>query len=491
MGVGLMKEDVTMKKVFAILMLAATLAACTREELPQVIDQPETPATCTLSISASKGEETRALELSNDGKTLNAIWDAEDEVYVFLNDELTHYVAILRPESSSIYPDKESCTLTGSFTVVPQAEDVLTLKLTSNNYSGQKGTLDYIARWCDYAVATMTVTGVHDGQIESVEGVASFESRQAIVKFTLKDKADNAVISPSALTVTDGVRSVSLNNIPSSTYTTNGAGVLYVAFPATGSPKTITLVATVGDDTYTLKKSGVTFTNGQYYAITAKMTRNAESFNLSDESIYVNGLFTAQDGCVLTGTFPDGYGQRIRIADGATVTLRNMTINNTSTRYAGIGLDGSATLILEGENTVSASSHHAGILLGGAGSTLTILGSGSLTAKGGYGAAGIGCSDTGSDCGAVTICGGTVTATGGTGAAGIGCSVANISCGAITISDPARVTATKGWGAPYSIGPSNNGHCESVTIYGELYWDGSTSYHNDVFGVDPLVIPFS
>ena len=30
-----------------------------------------------------------------------------------------------------------------------------------------------------------------------------------------------------------------------------------------------------------------------------------------------------------------------------------------------------------------------------------------------------------------------------------------------------------------------------VTIYGELYWDGDCSYHNDVCGVDPLVIPFS
>ena len=58
-------------------------------------------------------------------------------------------------------------------------------------------------------------------------------------------------------------------------YTANGSGILYVAFPAAGSAKTITLTATVGTDTYTYEKSGVTFTNGKYYEITVKMTKQA------------------------------------------------------------------------------------------------------------------------------------------------------------------------------------------------------------------------
>ena len=58
--------------------------------------------------------------------------------------------------------------------------------------------------------------------------------------------------------------------IPSSTYTTNGAGVLFVAIPGFTSQKVI-LTATVGDNTYTFTKKKVTFENGKYYELNVKM----------------------------------------------------------------------------------------------------------------------------------------------------------------------------------------------------------------------------
>ena len=100
---------------------------------------------------------------------------------------------------------------------------------------------------------------------------------QAVVKFTLQDKGNsNAAISPSALTINDGTSDiVTLTSIPAETYTTNGAGVLYVALPAVSS-KPITLTATVGSDTYTLTTSSAkSFANGSFYRVTAKMTKQA------------------------------------------------------------------------------------------------------------------------------------------------------------------------------------------------------------------------
>ena len=259
-----------MRKYISFLMMAAALVACSREVQPEVIEQPEAPKTYTLSISASKMELTKALELN--GSTLNAIWKEGEEVYVFMNNQ---QIGELSPIIETlVYPEKVSCTLSGPFITVPEAGDVLTLYFASNNYSGQDGTLDFIPDCCDYAVATLHVTGVNNGQIESSEGKADFVNQQAIIKFTLQDKDNSsAAISPTALTITDGTNTATVSTV-SSTYTKNGEGVLYVAFPAAGVAKTISMTATVGNDTYIYEKSGVTFTNGRYYAITVKMSKN-------------------------------------------------------------------------------------------------------------------------------------------------------------------------------------------------------------------------
>ena len=102
-------------------------------------------------------------------------------------------------------------------------------------------------------------------------------------------------------------------------------------------------------------------------------------------------------------------------------------------------------------------------ILAAVGKTLTIKGTGSLTASSnGYGA-GIGGGNYIS-CGNIEIQGGTIMATGGDEAAGIG-SGKDGSCGAITITDGVTsVTATKGEDASNSIGAGVDGSCGTVTI---------------------------
>ena len=201
---------------------------------------------------------------------------------------------------------------------------------------------------------------------------------------------------------------------------------------------------------------------------------------------------TAIDGMTITGTL--GVDKKVSIADGATVTLDNVTINGTNTSgWAGITCLGDATITLSGTNTVKGfHENYPGIYVP-QNKTLTIQGEGSLTASSnGYGAgiggcyrsscgnititggtvnatcsnrfsAGIG-SGMGVSCGTITITGGTVTATGGNGAAGIGSGPSG-SCGTITITDGVTsVTATKGANATHSIGAGNSGSCGTVTI---------------------------
>ena len=512
-----------MKKFFAFMIMAAALAACTRVEQPrnETPEQPEVPATYTLMLQASKGTDTRALEL--DGTTLKAFWDGNEKVTAHLNGEDVSMTIDLGGQSKPA-----SCTLKGTFSQAPKTGDVLTLELNGNNYTNQDGTLAYIGANCDYAIATVTVTGVNEGTIETVEGAANFENQQAIVKFTLMDKTTDAAISPSALSVKgngDVVATVTGINAPSD-------GVLFVAIPAISGA--IDLSATVGSVTYKYSRSSVSFSAGEYYSITVKMDKaSARVVNLEDESLYEGGyLFTAQDGDVLTGTFPDASWKhrRIEIASGATVTLRDVTIENQSIVYPALAMNSSATIILEGTNTVSSRSNSAGITIGGSGSTLTITGYGELTVTGGWQGAGIGTGNTTAGAnvsyGSIIISGGTIKATGGSGAAGIGCGSAaenseihigsitinggNVeatgldggagigggkvgsnavgSCGDINISSPAVVTAKMdGNVPPYSIGPSISGQCGTVTIYGTTY----VSEPGGILSRNPLNIPLT
>ncbi|WP_146196380.1 MULTISPECIES: hypothetical protein [unclassified Fibrobacter] len=127
------------------------------------------------------------------------------------------------------------------------------------------------------------------------------------------------------------------------------------------------------------------------------------------------GAFAAINGDVLSGS----TSYTVHIADGATITLSGAIING------GIVCDGSATIILERENTVKGATNMAGIQVGGEGTTLTIKGNGSLTATGYSQSAGIGLSrawnlDYDVVGGDVVIEGGNITAQGGSYGAGIG-----------------------------------------------------------------------
>ena len=116
--------------------------------------------------------------------------------------------------------------------------------------------------------------------------------------------------------------------------------------------------------------------------------------------------FTAADGETLVGS----TSHTVTIANGANITLNNATITG------GIVCEGTATITLDGTNSVSVVQYKkAGIQIGGSGTTLTIRGNGSLTATGGSAAAGIGLGrtwDASVTAGAIVIEGGTVNASG-------------------------------------------------------------------------------
>ena len=138
-----------------------------------------------------------------------------------------------------------------------------------------------------------------------------------------------------------------------------------------------------------------------------------------------NKNYTAQDGEMLTGT----TSKTLTIAAGARISLNYATIND------GIVCEGTATITLVGTNSVKGTSDFTpGIQPGGAGTTLTIQGDGSLTTTGTDLAAGIGTGYNERICGDIVILGGNITAKGGLSGTGIGTGYSRCTCGNITIS---------------------------------------------------------
>lgn len=279
-----MKKNILSMAVL-LMASAAVFTACSSDD-NITSEQPAAPAqqTYTMTVNASKGGDaadsrtTRALSL--EGKTLNATWATTENVYVKKGE--TWATGSLKPEAAGA-----TATLKGTLTgITPASSDVLTLQFPRSgerDYSGQVGTLADIAANYDYATATVTVASVSaSGNIVPTAATTTFENQQAIVKFTLIDKADGTTpLSASQLVINDGTTDYTITPSPTN--------VIYAAIPGF-TDKTVKLTATVGGDTYTYEKTGVSFTNGQYYEISVKMTKQA---TVPEGAI--NGKFSVSD----------------------------------------------------------------------------------------------------------------------------------------------------------------------------------------------------
>ena len=454
-----------MKKFYTILMMAAAMVACTKG-----IDQPSEPETYTLSIKASKDDvSTKALSLS--GSTLNATWAEGEKVTVYMMVATTPIlIGTLEPDPTSISSDGTECTLIGELEAETidnngglNSGDGLVLRFSGSIGDGgmtpeQDGTLATIQNYYDVATADVTVNSVTDVPGGSKKHItasdANFENQQAIVKFTLLDKADGTtLLTPTTLTVNDGTSDIATATIPATTYTTNGDGILYVAIPPVSGDLTIT--ASDGTFNYKYTKTGASFTAGQYYNITVKMIKYTVDLSA------LSGGYEAQDGDILTGKLGSNYP--LTIAPGATVTLNGVT-HHAGADICGIECLGSATIILApgsvNDLTYGDGSAHFGIYCD-TGYTLTIEGTGTLNASGAQEYSGIG------GWGSIVIEGGIINATGGpNGGAGIG-SGANDSNGykSITING-GEITAIGGSDGGAGIGTGSNAAGGAITIKG-------------------------
>ena len=462
-------------KIFSTAALALMMAACSSEDTAlNNSPQQGRKVHFTATIAAPGGNAGTRTEYTEDteNKKITVAWKVDDEI-ALVHDKVMDVVKVKTVNADG------SATIDGTIT---SATDEATVQLVypaarvsavnsdgnpefdeavSGKLLTQDGTLTYIQNNIDFreGEGQLSVNGTEVTLNAAVDMVSSI----AIWKLTLQDNAaTSAALAATQVKIKSGE-----NELASTATLTQATSTVYLALPC-DSYDELTIEATVGSDTYAYtKEEGVTF-DSKYYQ--SKVTMAPAATDLSK----LTGDYTAKNGETLTGTLA-GKTQpyKISIAKGATVTLDGVTINGEDDyecEWAGITCEGDATIILKDETTNTVTgffSTYPGIQAGPKGTTLTIKGTGSLTAScsnaAGGGGAGIG-GNSGGSCGSIVIEGGSIRANGSYGA-GIGSgSGSEASCGAITISG-GTVTATGGYcGA--GIGSGSCGNCGNISISG-------------------------
>ena len=463
-------------KLFSMAALALTMAACSNED-NEILQNTQQPGTMhfTATIAAPSGDAATRTAYTEDGTTINVKWEVGDKI------ALVHNGVVDEAEVTAV-DGSGKATIEATITGSPSDNDDVYLAYPANavvdatpyspfpftpnsdifdnvkNY--QDGTLAYIQNNLDLRMGSgqLAVNGSDVSLKESV----SVSSLICIWKLTLQDNA----ATPNALNATQ--LTFKNNTYTQAKATSAAKSEYYLCVVPSFIPDasgTFSFEATVGSDTYTFSKTGLSLTAGKYYQSTVTMAK------LTDLST-ISSNYEAQNGETLTGTL--GSNVKISIADGATVTLKDVTINGTndsSYGWAGITCEGNATITLEGTNTVKGfADDYPGIFVS-SGKTIVINGTGELNASSngsydnGSGGAGIGGGNK-MDCGNIEIQSGTVIATGNQYGAGIG-GGQNANCGNITISG-GTVTATGGYRAAGIGGGKrqSTSSCGNITISG-------------------------
>ena len=391
------------------------------------------------------------------------------------------------------------------------------------NYSAlnsQNGTLTSLAANLDYC----TKSGAWDGDNLPT---LTLENQLAILAVTLKNEAGSSDITSSTtkLTVSDGTNTYNVNRSEAEgpiyvaiRPTTEAT----IDITATSDSKGYYKILTT-PKSYTASNGYSVSWKMTQGANLSKLTAayTAQNGDKLTGTLGSNVKISIADGAIVTlkdvningsGTWTSGNYAGITCAGDATITLEGTnTVKGFAEKYPGIFVSSGKTLIINGTGVLNASSNGSyntgscGAGIGG-GDNMNCgnieIQSGIVTATGNRRGAGIG-GGYNASCGNITISGGTVNATGGQYGAGIGGGrrfTANVSCGNILISggtvtakggDEAAgigggrgnnntyksscgtititsgvtsVTATKGSGAPNSIGAGNVGTCGTVTI---------------------------
>lgn len=326
---------------------AVLMTACSKDKNEP--DQPKQVKTYQVSVSASLGNDNnsqangprKALDLA--GNKLSCKWDGTEIVTVYNRTKGEELGGYLQPQGPA---DGTTQSLEGSLTGVVDDGDELEFRLNAPEYNGQEGTLSYIGSHCDYAVGTGTADlDAAPGWIRLEENNTALVSQQCIMKLALSD--GSSALSPTAMTINDGTSDIATLAIPAATYTTNGAGVVFVAIPGVSS-KALTFTATSGANTYTFTSPTISLTNGKYYVQSITMSEHAGALTGAFSVSSTKQVYFAKGN--LQAVYPTTWSHTWQFAANQWTYVGNAAAN-TSVNSNAAGVSATGTVDLFGWST--------------------------------------------------------------------------------------------------------------------------------------------
>ena len=328
-------------RLFSMAALALMMAACSNNEdsaLENTI--PAAPGTMhfTATIAApSSGATTRTtyteVTSGDDAGKINVKWEVGDKI------ALVHNGVVDEAEVKTVDDVTGKATIEANITGSPSDDDVVTLAypadavVSATPYSPfpftpnpdifdkvkkyQDGTLTYIQDNLDLRMGSGKLAV--SGSDVSLKGSVSVSSLICIWKLTLQNESSNA-LSATKLTFKN-------NDDTQAKATSAAKSEYYLCVVPSFIPDpsgTFSFEATVGSDTYTFSKTGLSLTAGKYYQSTLKMAPpTVLSGALVDGAIikvnfkwrnrdrgdYVQGVYNAASGTFTASKGGDNWGR--------------------------------------------------------------------------------------------------------------------------------------------------------------------------------------
>lgn len=274
----------------AVILLAACQHIDDTPLTPKENNSPESGNSAwTLTVQAQKGGAgTKALNLINEGNTLEPYWTSTEKVKVYKDNV---YLFDL-----DVTPDEGEHPLTATLSSNSESlsglsqGDALTLLIPRDtwDYTGQTGVLTgagSVENTYDYAVASVSVNSVKNNKITTSD--ATFLNQQSVYRFTFTGLGDAVTVADITLSDTQGgiIRSRTLSaaggwtSEPGSLFVQPGTPTLDPFFLSIRNENT-------GDDTYTFTIHG---SNSAYYQATKAIPASV----LAGNGKYIKGTVTA------------------------------------------------------------------------------------------------------------------------------------------------------------------------------------------------------
>ena len=397
----------------ALIAMAALLSAC-RKEMPVQEPLPEDNGSgWTVAIAATIGGDASTRVLAEDPVTHNLIASFETTGNIYVFNQTKNFV-----DPALLHPDKDGATalLTGTLTKEYDEGDVLVLCYNSDkdglfSYKGQKGTL---ATAVDFAQAEITVSA-EDAAGKTITGSAAFVNIQSIFGFNFTDGSLTVPAKAVEISTAEADLVSILRTYRATPYVPavmHGNISLVADNPVSGTVYAALRNDNEADDTYRFyvndgaghlysgEKSAPAgkIVNGKFYSATVALTPvDLPSVTLTETGTPVGPNAAWDPTLVMYGWSHLMFGYAnygdLTISgnsngtwfawmtyDGTggdrTVTLDGATFSNPYTDYPLDNQEGTLTLILNGDNSITTDGRPA---IGFQGNTIYFEGNGTLS----------------------------------------------------------------------------------------------------------------